>query len=114
MAQRTLVQLIDDIDGTTVANGKGETIEFGLDGVLYEIDLADKNAKRFRDALAPFVGSARKVSARGARRAGGGGRSARADKAQTQAIREWAKENGYEISDRGRIPASIIEAYNAE
>ncbi|MBM7786807.1 histone-like nucleoid-structuring protein Lsr2 [Tenggerimyces flavus] len=113
MAQRTLVQLIDDIDGTTVANGKGETIEFGIDGVLYEIDLADKNAKRFRDALAPFVGSARKVSARGARRVSGG-RSARADKAQTQAIREWAKENGYEISDRGRIPATIIEAYNAE
>lgn len=111
MAQRVVVQLADDLDGTEFSAGKGETIEFGLDGAIYEIDLVAKNAKKFREALAPYVGSARKTSGRGIRRPNGR-RPASSDREQTQAIREWARANGYEISDRGRIPATILEAYN--
>lgn len=113
MAQQTIIQLIDDLDGTQFAEGKGETIRFALDGVEYEIDLTTRNAKKFRDSIAPYVGSARKTSGRSVRRARNGGGPARADREQLQAIREWARANGYEINDRGRIPATIVEAYNA-
>lgn len=113
MAQRTLIQLIDDLDGTQFAEGKGETIRFGLDGVDYEIDLANKNAKKFRESIALFVDSARKTSGRGIRRSNAGRGPARADREQMQAIRDWARNNGYEVSDRGRIPATVLEAYHA-
>ncbi|MDR1426519.1 MAG: Lsr2 family protein [Bifidobacteriaceae bacterium] len=105
MAQRTLVQLIDDIDGTSA----DETVSFALDGVSYEIDLTSGNAQRLRDALSPWIGGARKVSGRArrgqARRSG--------DTGQTAQIREWAKANGYTVSDRGRISADVRAAYDA-
>jgi Lsr2 len=111
MAQKIQVLLVDDIDG-----GKAdETVSFGLDGTAYEIDLSAKNATRLRDAFATYIGSARRVPRGGSRipsypRPRG---TARADREQTQAIRDWARNNGHAVSDRGRIPASIIEAYNA-
>lgn len=115
MAQKTVVQLIDDLDGST--NDSIETVAFGLDGVAYEIDLSDDNAGRLRDALDEFVASARRTGGRVKRgsvaSAGGGNGSAR-DREQTQAIREWAKNNGHEVADRGRIPAAVIEAFEAE
>ena len=83
------------------------------DGVEYEIDLTSKNAKKFRDSVAIFVGSARKTSGGGVRRSNGARGPARVDREQMQAIREWARANGYEVSDRGRIPAVVLEAYNA-
>jgi hypothetical protein len=96
-----------DLDG-----GKAdETVLFGLDGTTYEIDLSKKNAAKLRDALAGYVGSARRVSGRrggAAGRARGRGRSA-SDSAD---IRAWAKENGYEVSERGRISAEVRAAYN--
>src|SRR5919198_37987 len=101
MAQRVQVVLEDDLDG-----GKAdETVTFGLDGTTYEIDLSKKNAAKLRDALSGYVGSARRVSGRrgGAGRGRGRGRSA-SDSAD---IRAWAKENGYEVSERGRIPAEV-------
>lgn len=113
MAQQTIIQLIDDLDGTQFADGKGETVKFSLDGVDYEIDLTAKNAKKFRDSLALFVESARKVSGRGVRRARNGRQPARTDREQLQSVREWGRSNGYEVSDRGRIPAVVFEAYNA-
>src|SRR4051812_28122535 len=107
MAQRVQVVLEDDLDG-----GKAdETVLFGLDGTTYEIDLSKKNAAKLRDALAGYVGSARRVSGRrggAAGRARGRGRSA-SDSAD---IRAWAKENGYEVSERGRISAEVRAAYN--
>ncbi|WP_433162887.1 histone-like nucleoid-structuring protein Lsr2 [Kribbella sp. CA-247076] len=107
MAQRVQVVLEDDLDG-----GKAdETVTFGLDGTTYEIDLSKKNAAKLRDALAGYVGSARRVSGRrggGAGRARGRGRSA-SDSAD---IRAWAKENGYDVSERGRISAEVRAAYN--
>ena len=75
---------------------------FGLDGANYEIDLSAKNAAKLRDALAKYVGVARRTSSR-ARRSGGRGRSSGGNAA---AVREWARGNGYEVSDRGRVPAS--------
>lgn len=110
MATQTTTILIDDIDGSDAV----ETVEFALDGASYEIDLNDKNAKKLRDAVASYVGHARHV------RAGGGGSrrgsrtaSVRNSREQLQAIRDWARRNGYEVSDRGRIAASIVDAFNA-
>jgi hypothetical protein len=114
MAQKTIVQLIDDLD-----QGKAdETVTFGIDGSNYEIDLSAKNAAKLRDVLAPYVANARRAS-RGPGRAaasvaGRRGRGARGDREQTQAIREWARKNGHKVGEKGRIPASILEAYHAQ
>ncbi|WP_199439875.1 histone-like nucleoid-structuring protein Lsr2 [Umezawaea beigongshangensis] len=115
MAQQVIVQLVDDLDGS--AGGSIETVTFALDGVTYEIDLGEQNSARLRDSLAEFVAHARRTGGRAKKggrpaasgRAAGEGRS----KEQTRAIREWAKANGHELSDRGRIPASVIEAFEA-
>lgn len=114
MAQRTIVQLIDDLDGT--ASDSVETVSFGLDGVSYEIDLGTDNASRLRDDLAAFIDAARRTGGRARRgvstaaaRTNAAGRS----REQTQAIREWANRNGHPVSDRGRIPAAVIEAFEA-
>ncbi|WP_308425935.1 histone-like nucleoid-structuring protein Lsr2 [Actinokineospora fastidiosa] len=109
----TIVQLIDDLDGTP-----GEdiaTITFSLDGVDYEIDLAEVNAERLRKSLEEFVTAGRRTGGRVKRgpaprsTAQGAGRS----KYETKAIRDWAQANGYEVAGRGRIPANVIEAYQA-
>jgi hypothetical protein len=114
MAQKVQVLLLDDLDGTEA----DQTVRFGLDGSSYEIDLSDSNAESLRDALAAYVAHGRKVGRAamvGAPRtsaAKGTRVPARADREQTQAIREWARKNGHPVSDRGRIPSGIIEAYN--
>ena len=113
MVQKHIVQLEDDIDGGVAA----ETVAFALDGTSYEIDLSAKNAGKLRDALATYVAHARRAGRSGARTAAGGrrtGRGARTDREQTQAIREWARKNGHKIGEKGRIPASVLEAYQAK
>lgn len=110
MARKVQVILTDDLDG----NGADETVTFALDGTSYEIDLSSKNSKALRDALSVYVGHARRVT-RG-RRSGtsAGGRSAATtDRAQTQAIRDWARRNGHKVSDRGRIPSTVLDAFNS-
>lgn len=114
MAQKVLVQLVDDLDGTT--SDSISTVTFGLDGVSYEIDLTEDNANALRDHLADFIASARRNGGRAKRGTAssiapgsGSGRT----REQTQAIREWAKSNGHEVSDRGRISASVIDAFEA-
>ena len=104
MAQRVHVVLEDDLDGSAA----DETVMFGLDGANYEIDLSAKNAAKLRDALAKYVGVARRSSSR-ARRSGGRGRSS----GNAAAVREWARSNGHEVSDRGRVPADVKAAYDA-
>ena len=108
MAQKVQVVLIDDLDGGDAT----ETVTFGLDGATYEIDLSEQNARQLRDALAPWVGNARRVSggrsARPTARRGGGSPSS-----DTTAIRSWAKENGFKVSERGRISTEVQEAYAA-
>ncbi len=110
MVQKTQVILVDDIDGSEA----DETVTFALDGVSYEIDLTSAHATEFRDAFASWIGHARKQQARaGGRATGGGARRGRTDKEQLSKIREWARENGYTVSDRGRIPGNVLEAFQA-
>jgi hypothetical protein len=108
VAKKVIVELIDDFDGKSKAE---ETVSFSLDGVEYEIDLSTKNARKLRSVFEQWTGSARKVGRVSRNRAKTGMRTA-TDKQQTGAIREWAKNNGYNVSSRGRIQADIIEAYN--
>jgi hypothetical protein len=114
MAKKVTVTLIDDVDGEAPAD---ETVEFGIDGVSYEIDLSSANAAKLRSLLDVWVSSARKVSGR--RRAAkptsvAAGTKSRVsvDREQSAAIREWARRNGHKVSARGRISAEITEAYN--
>ena len=112
MAQKVTVTLVDDLDGGTAE----ETVEFGIDGVSYEIDLSAGNAGKLRDSLADYVSNARKAGGRRkapspARRASSGGRAS-VDREQNAAIREWARKNGFNVSDRGRIPAEVLDAYH--
>jgi hypothetical protein len=109
MAKRVHVVLEDDLDGGTA----DETVSFALDGVSYEIDLSRANAAKLRDALAGYVGHGRRVGAPPRGRARRSGTPARTDREQLQAIREWARANGHQVSDRGRIAASVVEAFNA-
>lgn len=117
MARRIIHQLVDDIDGTLLEPGSGETVLFSLDGNAYEIDLTDQNAKALRDAFARYIGVARGVSSGRGRSSGGGGSDSRTRRRSGQTdyrpIRAWAKDNGYKLSDRGRVPAAVIEAFNA-
>ncbi|WP_316671033.1 Lsr2 family protein [uncultured Propionibacterium sp.] len=106
MARKVQVILTDDVDGSEAS----ETVNFGLDGVTYEIDLSDENAGRLRDQLAHWVGNARRVGGRrstGRRNSGSGGTS---DAAK---IREWAQANGHQVPPRGRIPNEVRQAYEA-
>ena len=108
MAQKvtTVVELTDDIDG-----GKAQqTVRFAFDGHQYEIDLSKKNANALSKALKPYVDSARKVRAARAR---AGTTRRGVQQSNVSEIRAWAKSNGYDISDRGRIPAAVVEAYQA-
>src|SRR3954463_743513 len=107
MAQKVQVLLVDDIDGGTA----DETVTFGLDGVSYEIDLTAGHASELRDALAQWVGHARKVGGRTASK--GAPRARRSSSSDAQAIREWAKEHGHQVSERGRISAEVKAAYDA-
>ena len=104
MAQKITIELQDDLDGGPAY----ETVRFGVDSAEYEIDLSKKNAAAFRKKLAPFIDHARKAG-RGQRRRPGrtGSRERSGD------IRAWAKDHGITVSDRGRIPASVVEQYEA-
>lgn len=108
MAQKVNIVLVDDLDGTEAT----ETVSFGLDGTTYEIDLNDANAASLREALSGYVGHARKVAGGGrrARRSSGGPSSSSSN---TKDVREWAKAQGMEVSERGRISADVQQAYDA-
>lgn len=106
MAQRVVVELTDDLDGS----GAVSTVTFGLDGKTYEIDLNEKNEAKLRKALEPFLQKGRRVTT--------GGRKPRSNAStaksrSTEDVRTWAAANGYEVSARGRIARSILDAYDA-
>jgi Lsr2 len=105
MAQKITVVLEDDLDGGPA----DETVRFALDGAAYEIELSKKHAKAFRRKLAPFISHARKAG-RGPRRQR---RRSAAGRERSDRIRAWAKAHGVAVSDRGRIPASVAEQYEA-
>jgi hypothetical protein len=111
MAQRVNVVLVDDLDGSDAA----ETVSFGLDGVSYDIDLSTKNAGKLRDALSVYVGHARRSEGRssGGRRRGRGRSARTAGGPEASEIRAWARKNGWDIPDRGRVAAEVRKAYDA-
>ena len=111
MAQKVQVVLLDDLDGGEAS----ETMTFSLDGASYEIDLSAGNAATLREALAPYVGVARRTSARRRRPSSDGRRSSgrASGRGSTPEIRAWARANGYQVSDRGRINSEVLEAYEA-
>ncbi|MFL6145007.1 MAG: Lsr2 family protein [Labedaea sp.] len=111
MAQKVTVELVDDLDG--IASGDITTVSFALDGVSYEIDLSEDNASNLRNAFADVISAGRRIGGRIKRSTSGAHPGARpaADREQTRAIREWARQNGWDLADRGRIPSSVIEAF---
>jgi hypothetical protein len=110
MAQKVQTLLIDDLDG-----GEAEgTVRFGLDGAEYEIDLSAKHADALRKALAPYLGAARRSSGSAARRPGRTARRpAGAGGTDPTAVREWAKSQGIDVKDRGRVPAELVVKFKA-
>ncbi|MFI7543820.1 Lsr2 family protein [Actinoplanes sp. NPDC049599] len=110
MAKQIVTLLTDDLDGTEADS----TIEFGLDGINYTIDLSEKNAGKLRKALEPYLNVASRVGRSTTSRipARSAVPTSRSNRDQNQAIREWAGKNGYEVSDRGRIPSSVVEAFH--
>jgi hypothetical protein len=117
MAQQVNVKFVDDLDGSDAAG----TVSFGLDGRSYEIDLSDDNSARLRESLASFIAAAHKsggsTAAGGRRRqkmtASSGPRPQPLDREQTAAIRAWARQNGHQVSDRGRISKAVVDAFQA-
>ncbi|MGA9870528.1 MAG: Lsr2 family protein [Rhodococcus sp. (in: high G+C Gram-positive bacteria)] len=110
MARKTLVQMIDDVDGSVIKEGQGETIEFAIGGTQYRIDLNLKHANELHEQLAFWIEHAEKVSGRRPRKSAS---SAARGKTDLQDIRTWARENGYDVSARGRISSDVQAAYEA-
>ena len=108
MAQKIQILFIDDLDGSA-AEG---TVRFGLDGTEYEIDLNAGHAKELRDALARYADAARRVGG-SARKPARGGRRGPAGGLNTTEIREWARAQGIEVKDRGRVPADLVVKFKA-
>ena len=117
MAQRVQVMLVCDLHDDEVEGV--ETVAFGLDGTSYELDACEEHATQLRDAFASYVGAARRAGrspassssrkpARGSRPAAAG-----SDRERVQAVREWARSNGHTVSERGRLSASVLQAYEA-
>ena len=108
MATQTRTEIIDDIDGKTLRDPI--TIEFSIDGVAYEFDTSAKHAKEFRQAVEPYTSVARRAKPAPARRRRTTGRRS---PEQLAAIREWARQNGHTVSDKGRIARSVVDAFDA-
>jgi hypothetical protein len=113
MARQIVTLLTDDLDG----GAADRTVEFGLDGRNYTIDLSDKNAGKLRKALEPYITAGARVGRgpvdrRGEARGRASATTGRSSREQNQAIREWAAKNGYEVSERGRIPTTVVEAFD--
>ena len=112
MARRTTVQMIDDVDGSLIKDGQGETVEFAVGGVSYSIDLNSKHANELYDQFAFWIEHAEKVGGKKSRR-NGSAAAAKKGRQNLQDVRAWAKENGFEVSTRGRISQEIQDAYDA-
>jgi hypothetical protein len=113
VAQRTVVQLTDDLDGKPIPDGKGETVRFGVDGQDYEIDLGEKNAAVLRETIGRYVEAGRRVGggSRGGRPRGERSASARSRDYDPKAVRAWAESQGLEVSARGRVPSDLVTKF---
>jgi hypothetical protein len=118
LAQNTVVVVVDDLDGQSLPEDNRQTVRWGLDGQTYELDLSDEHAAELRSALQRYIVAGRRVGRESRARLAGGGTRPRppagaGQRRDTAAIREWARSHGHQISDRGRIPADVLEAYAA-
>lgn len=113
MARRIVHQLVDDIDGSVLEVGEGETVHFSLNSVSYEIDLNTAHADELRKALEPYISAGRRAGSASSSTRASSARKRPARNPEVAAIRAWANANGYTLSERGRIPAPIVDAYNA-
>ncbi len=109
MAQRTTVIVTDDLDGSEGA----DTVTFAFEGIEYQVDLSESNAKKLKKALDPYISAARKTGGRRSSSRRSPASSNRSATSDTAAIREWARAHGHKVNDRGRIPKSVVEAYKA-
>jgi hypothetical protein len=114
VAKETVTKLIDDLDGGEAH----ETVKFALDGQTYEIDLSSKNASKLRNALAPYLDSAKRLNVRTGASIGRTATRPRVgavgDREQNQAIRAWAQRQGLDVAPRGRIKQEVVEMYHRE
>lgn len=108
MARNFIEKITDDLDGTQIPEGEDSEVSFGLDNVDYAIDLNQKNAEALRESLAPYIAVARHSARAGKRQKA---KRQQNNKAELDAIRTWARENGHEVSARGPIPKSVTAAY---
>jgi hypothetical protein len=115
MAQKYIVQLVDDLTQQPIEDGAGESVRFALDGVSYTIDLTREHADDLRNALSQYVNAARKadVAVKAKSSTGSSSRGGAKSGGDLKAVREWANQNGFHVSSRGRIPSNVQEAYNA-
>ena len=114
MGQRVEILLTDDLDGREAT----QTVRFSLDGRDFEIDLNDQNAARFRKVFLPYIAAGRRLGGRagtsgGATRSAGRTRSTVGSRGELAQVRAWARANGYEVSDRGRVKGDVLDAYHA-
>ncbi len=107
MAKSVQVQMVDDLDGGIAS----DEITFALDGVSYEIDLGADNAAELRNAFAPYLAHGRRIGGRSS--VAKSRRSTAGSNGDMAAVRVWARENGFEVGVRGKVPANIVDAYNA-
>lgn len=112
IATKHIAQTTDDLNGTVLEQGEGKRITFSVEGRAYEIDLSNSNADKFYKALTPFVDAARSVGSASNGRAARGNARSKSD-LDLGAVREWARASGHTVSDRGRVPATVIEAYQS-
>lgn len=110
MVKKVSVLLVDDVDGKSPAV---ETVRFALDDVSYEIDLTAQNAEKLRQNLRAWIDASRRVAGRQRRSSRNGSSRTAVETEGSSVIREWARRNGHPISDRGRIPRSVIDAFNS-
>ena len=107
MAQHFQTRYIDDLDGTDLGEN-ANTLSFAFDGKDYAIDLSDENAETFRQVIAPYIEAGRRVTGTRTKTT-----RTRSTSGNTKAVRQWARANGYDVSDRGRIPDNVMDAYTA-
>ena len=117
MARKTQIVLEDDLSGDVLEDGAGETVSFSLDGQKYEIDLSTDNARQLRDDFARFVGHGRKTASSSSTSSRQPSSRSRFTGAKGErdlgAVREWARQNGHKVSERGRIAGPVLEAYDS-
>ncbi|MXG88415.1 Lsr2 dimerization domain-containing protein [Nocardioides flavescens] len=113
MAQRVITQLVDDITGEDIADGKGETVTYSLDGQQYSIDLTTKNADKFRGLFQDYIAVSQKQGRKSSTRSSSRTQAAATDGPSAKDLRDWAKSNGLDVPERGRIPQAVRDAFDS-